>query len=107
MPRRLDNSETASNSMEKKKPNWLSLWAHLQPYSSQQAEARMFPRDAATGSRRAASMYDDYYDYDYGHGLEAVRQAAQAIPLPPAYGTKAKVHIGYGVSLLNCIIYTP
>ena len=63
----------------------------------------MFPRDAATGSRRAASMYDDYYDYDYGHGLEAVRQAAQAIPLPPAYGTKAKVHIGYGVSLLYCI----
>ena len=58
----------------------------------------MFPRDAATGARRAASMYDDYYDYDYGHGLEAVRQAAAAIPLPPAYGTKAKVDIGYKFS---------
>ena len=37
------------------------------------AQARMFPRDAATGARRAASMYDDYYEYDYGDGLEAIR----------------------------------
>ena len=73
-----------------KKPNWLSFWAHLRPYSSQQA--RMFPRDAASPSRRAASMYDDYYDYDYGHGLEAIRQAAAAIPVAAAaYGTKAKI----------------
>ena len=42
-------------------------------YGRPKAQARMFPKDAATGARRAASMYDDYYEYDYGDGLEAIR----------------------------------